>query len=271
MSAKEMGENGGGIWIQGGGELASGVAMRLARCGYAVVAAEINNPLAVRRMVSFSEAVYDGRIEVEGITGRLVSPGKVRFVRGEVTVLVDPKASCLSGLAPAAVIDARMTKLEPEPLPCKGIPLIALGPGFYAGRNADFVIETHREARLGEVITEGEASPNTGVPGKVGGQSSARVVRSPADGRLEPLVLIGDMVEAGQCLGRVGGQEVRSGLAGIVRGLIHPSAELSAGVKVGDVDPRGGAIDPALVSDKALGIAGGVMEALLRLRIQPWV
>ena len=122
-----------GIWIQGAGELASGVALRLTRCGYAVIAAEISNPLAVRRLVSFSEAVYEGRVEIEGVKGVLAPLEEADFCPGEVTVLVDPEASRLSNLAHVAVIDARMTKRIPEPLPRGTIPLIGLGPGFHAG------------------------------------------------------------------------------------------------------------------------------------------
>ena len=51
----------GHIWIQGAGELASGVAVRLVRSGYPVVLADIQRPLAVRRLVAFSEAIYQGR------------------------------------------------------------------------------------------------------------------------------------------------------------------------------------------------------------------
>ena len=48
------------ILIRGGGDLASGVALRLHRSGYKIMIAELPRPLAVRRTVSFSEAVYAG-------------------------------------------------------------------------------------------------------------------------------------------------------------------------------------------------------------------
>jgi xanthine dehydrogenase accessory factor len=146
---------------------------------------------------------------------------------------------------------------------------VGLGPGFTCGVDADLIVETHRGARLGEVISQGSAAANTGIPGVLGGEAARRVVRSPAAGHLDPRVRIGDMVTAGQVLGHVSGQPVTSKLDGQVRGLIHPGAELSHGDKVGDVDPRGKAIDPRLVSDKALAVAGGVMEALLRWRVFP--
>lgn len=119
------------------------------------------------------------------------------------------------------------------------------------------------------MIEQGSAAANTGTPGPVGGRTEARVVRSPAAGRLEALVAIGDLVEEGQVLGTVAGLPVSARLAGRVRGLIHPAVELFPGLKVGDVDPRGPDIDPDKISDKALGIAGGVLEALLLLKILP--
>ncbi|MEN8005644.1 MAG: selenium-dependent molybdenum cofactor biosynthesis protein YqeB [Candidatus Krumholzibacteriota bacterium] len=259
----------GCIWIQGAGELASGVAVRLVRSGFRVVLAETDKPLAVRRRVSFSEAVYSGSISIEGISGELVDLADCGYATGRVSVIVDPLGSGLERLGAAAIVDARMTKLPPGPLPARGIPLIGLGPGFRCGRDADLIVETHREARLGEVISEGAAAPNTGVAGLVGGQTALRVLKAPAAGRFTPLFEIGDMVAEGMVLGHVSGIPVVSGLAGRIRGLVHPDAELSAGTKVGDVDPRGLKIDPDLISDKALAVGGGVLEGLLGLKILP--
>lgn len=260
---------GGNIWIQGAGEMASGVAVRLVRSGYRIILAETQKPLAVRRLVCFSEAVYAGRTVVEDIVGDMVDPDLLTFPAGQVAVVVDPEGSQLERLAPAAVVDARMTKKVPEPLPIGMARLIGLGPGFTCGLDADLIVETHREARLGTVINEGSAAPDTGVAGLVGGHTRLRVLRSPVTGRLAPLCAIGDLVEEGQVLGHVKEVPLVSGLKGLVRGLIHPRAELSVGMKVGDIDARGRRIDPSLISDKALAVGGGVLEALLRLKILP--
>lgn len=263
------------IWIQGAGELASGVACRLFRCGYRIIMAEIANPMAVRRLVAFSEAVYEGRVEVEGIPGELVEPQAAGYRCDQIGVVIDPQATALARLGAAAVIDARITKQKPQPLPIprgsRGPALhIGLGPGFVCGQDADLVIETHRGACLGEVIRQGSAAANTGIPGVLGGQSARRVLRAPAAGHLEPLVAIGDLVDEGQVVGLVAGQPVVSALAGQVRGLVHRRAELFPGEKVGDVDPRGLEVDAGKVSDKALAIAGGVLEALLSRNILPF-
>jgi len=56
--------------------MASGVALRLQRVGLSVVISELAQPLAVRRLVSFAEAVYAGETVIEGVTGRRVDdPG----------------------------------------------------------------------------------------------------------------------------------------------------------------------------------------------------
>ncbi len=259
----------GRIWIQGAGELASGVALRLFRSGYAIIMAEMDNPLAVRRLVCFSEAVYEGTARVEEVLGVRLAADQARYGLEQVAVVVDPEGEILGKLGADAVVDARLTKKAPAPLPRGKAPLIGLGPGFTCGLDADLIIETHRGACLGEVISQGQAAANTGVPGVIGGESARRVVRAPVAGRLEPQVSIGDMVEQGQVLGSVAGEAIFSPLSGQVRGLVHPRAELLPGEKVGDVDPRGLAVNPNRVSDKALAVAGGVLEALLRRKVLP--
>lgn len=249
--------------------MASATAVALVRAGYPVVMAEIASPVAVRRLACFAEAVYAGAATVAGVSARLASPGDADWGRDAVLVVVDPQASALSRLHPAAVVDARMTKRAPRPLPCGRAPLIGLGPGFTCGRDADLIVETHREAGPGRILAQGSAASATGVPGVVGGQTLARVLRAPAAGRLRPFRGIGDLVGVGQVIGRVGGLDVVSALDGMLRGLVHERAELSAGMKVGDVDPRGALVDPRAVTDKGLAIGEGVRRALVVLGVSP--
>lgn len=258
-----------GVWIQGAGELASGVAVRLWRLGYRIVMAEEPAPRAVRRLVAFAEAVYAGHQDVEEVPGRLGRAEAAGFAAGPVTVVIDPEGAQLPRLRPAVVIDARMTKLPPLPLPAGPWPRIGLGPGFRCGRDASFVIETQRGPRLGVALAVGEAAPNSGVPGRIGGEDRRRLLRAPVAGRCSGRRRIGDLVSAGECVGEIAGVPVVSQLDGRLRGLIHPAVELSPGEKVGDVDPRGLAVDPARVSDKALAVGGGVLQALARLGLAP--
>jgi len=260
------------IVLRGGGDLASGVAMRLYRTGFQLVIIELEKPLAVRRSVSFSEAVYDGVQNVEGITARLVSADQIQVTleAGEIPVLVDPQANILRNqflTSPQStiVVDARLLKFVPEPLSVN-IPLhIGLGPGFTAGENCHAVIETRRGHTLGRVYWSGSTHADSGQPDG----DPRRVLRAPLAGILTAHAQIGDHLEEGQMIAEIqsndGGEisPIISQLKGILRGLIRPGIEIPKGMKIGDVDPRDDPILPTLVSEKALAIGGGVLEALL--------
>lgn len=254
------------ILLRGGGDLASGVALRLHRAGLTPLITEIEQPLAVRRLVSFAEAVYRGSIEIEGVRGRKAEGLEQAFeirASGGIPVLVDPEAGLRHSLRAEVIIDARMIKRPPE-LGIETAPLvIGLGPGFTAGENCHAVIETNRGHLLGRVIWQGSAEPNTGIPEGVGKYRSERVLRSPADGVLEALAELGQKVEAGQPVAAVSGQLVTAPFQGVLRGLLHPGLPVRQGLKIGDVDPRGVPEFAYLVSDKSLAIGGGVLEAIL--------
>lgn len=254
------------ILIRGGGDLASGVALRLFHVGFQIAILELDKPLAVRRTVSFSEAVYEGTHTVEGVTARLVSADQfqVALEAGEIPVLVDPQANILRNqflTSPRTtfLVDARLLKSEPEPLAVE-LPLhIGLGPGFSAGDNCHAVIETRRSHTLGRVYWQGPAQADSGQPEG----DPKRVLRAPVSGNVQPFKEIGELCREGERIASMNGQEIISPFDGILRGLIHPRVDVPAGMKIGDMDPRN---DPAmcrLVSDKALSIGGGVLEAVL--------
>lgn len=263
------------IIIRGGGDLASGVAVRLHHAGMRVVIAELERPLAVRRTVAFAEAIYAGKIEIEGIIGRRIShPSEILDVLDtrEIPVLVDPELYALSTLS-VVHVDARMTK-QPHDIVLSAVPLIiGLGPGFSAGENCHAVVETVRGHNLGRVFWQGSAAADTGKPGSLGTGEADRVLRAPDSGYLEPKVEIGQRLRMGDLIGKVGGKEIHAQFEGVLRGLIHPSVELTSGMKIGDLDPRN---DPSYcqrISDKALAVGGGVLEALLvraEIRDQLW-
>jgi xanthine dehydrogenase accessory factor len=115
------------------------------------------------------------------------------------------------------------------------------------------------------VILSGSAQPDTGVPGNIGGYTRERVLRAPAGGRLEQPLAIGTRVEAGEAVGWVAGQPVRTEIGGTLRGLVREGLSVSAGMKVGDVDPRAEQDHCFTVSDKSLAIGGGALEAVLYL------
>ncbi len=254
------------ILVRGAGEMATGVAHRLIRSRFRVLMTEIASPLAVRRLVCFSEAVYDGRWMVEGVAARRVDDlagAEAAWSRGEAPVLVDPRLACLGDYRPDVLVEATLAKRN-NGLEAGLAPLvIALGPGFRAPRDAHFVVETNRGHNLGRVYGDGEAEPDTGVPGEMGGFTHQRVLRAPTDGVFEANRSIGDAIRFGESVGTVAGREVRAAVGGLLRGLIRPGLEVSAGLKIGDVDPRSNPDFLDLISEKARALGGSVLECML--------
>jgi len=260
------------VLIKGAGDLATGVAWRLHRCGFPVVMTELPRPLTVRRAVSFAQAVFDGEHTVEGITGRLTVLEDVPDVLAadEIPVLIDPETEYLHEIAPTVLVDARITKRNIDTAIDAAPLVVALGPGYTAGVDCHAVIETHRSHNLGRVIWQGEAETDTGDPSHLPGvpDDSSRVLRAGVSGRFISFANIGDRLPAGDTIGviqRPGGEEapVLAPFTGVVRGLIHESTPVNTGMKIGDIDPRVDAEHAFTISDKSLAIGGGVLEAVL--------
>jgi xanthine dehydrogenase accessory factor len=246
--------------VRGGGELASACARLLWIAGFPVVVLERPQPLAVRRRVAFAEAVLSGECSVEGVAGRLVDD--VAPAAAFVAVAVDPDGESLASLAPSLLVDGRMAKRNLGTHRGQARVVIGLGPGFVAGEDVHAVVETQRGPELGRVLWSGSAQTDTAAPAPVLGIGEARVLRAPRAGRFEALARIGDVVARGSSVGAVNGEPVRSGTAGLVRGLLASGVVVEAGTKLGDVDPRGPAVDPDRLSDKARTISAGVLEAV---------
>jgi len=265
------------VLIRGGGDLASGVAVRLHRSGFQVVITELDQPRVVRRSVSFAEAVFIGTAEVEGIIAEQLSDLeeiKALLKSGLIPVLVDPNLDCLETLQPEIVVDARMRKKPPERGKEQATLVIGLGPGFIAGENCHAVVETNRGHDLGRVLWAGAPQEDTGVPGEVKGFASERVLRAPADGELVSGAIIGDRVKKGDVISLVSGQAILAPFDGILRGLLRPGSQVERGLKIGDVDPRDDPNIVNLVSDKSRAIGGGVLETILScpdLRTGLWI
>ncbi len=192
--------------IRGGGDLATGVALRLHRAGWRVLITELSQPLVIRRTVAFATAIYEGSIEVEGTIGeRIVEASAADRVwqADRIPVLVDPDRSAAVSLHPIALIDAIMAKTNMGTQIVDAPIVIALGPGFTAGIDCHAVIETQRGHNLGRVYYQGSAAPNTGTPGTVGGQDALRAIRTPVAGVFYAQRQIGDRLKAGEVIGRV--------------------------------------------------------------------
>lgn len=222
------------IICRGAGDLATGIIHRLHRAGHRVIALETDYPAAIRRQVSFCEAVYDGSAAVEGVTARLVpaladaetdtetysgindtpaahivsekwdsSAIEAVLEAGEVPLLIDPKGESIALLKPDVVVDAIIAKknlgttINMAPL------VIGVGPGFTAGQDVHLVIESMRGHNLARIITDGMAQPNTGVPGNIAGFTSERVIHAPAARYIHDVRKIGDIVQKGDEIARI--------------------------------------------------------------------
>ena len=262
------------IIVRGAGDISTGTIHRLFRAGFPVLALETEHPSAIRRKVAFSEAVYDGTATVENVTAvRIGDAGQTGEIlaQGKLPLLIDPTGASIRGMKPDVVIDAILAKknlgttMDMAPL------TIALGPGFEAGRDVHFVIETMRGHDLGRIISSGFAAANTGVPGIIGGYGAERVIHSPAAGIFRQHREIADEVQAGETIGTVetpaGEIPVVTVIPGILRGIIRDGYPVPKGFKLADVDPR---LDQRkncfTISDKARCIAGSVLEVVCASR-----
>lgn len=254
------------ILMRGGGDLATGVAVRLVRAGFPLIITELAQPLVVRRTVALATAVPAGEVTVEGVTASRVDSAATAAERagtGIVPVLVDPDGVAIEVCRPAVVVDARMAKRNVDTRRDDAPLVVALGPGFTAGVDCDAVVETNRGHLLGRVYWSGTAEPNTGIPGIVKGYGAERVLRAPVAGTVTTHRHIGDHVDEGELVASVEGEPVRAPFPGVLRGIIADGTPVPAGLKIGDVDPRGVCEHCFTISDKSLAVGGGVLEAVL--------
>jgi xanthine dehydrogenase accessory factor len=257
------------VVLRGGGDVGSGIAYRLHRCGFRVLILETGQPLVVRRTVSFAQAVIDGKATVEGVTAvrtSSIEEARRAWQDGELAIMVDPEMKVNAELRPDVIIDATLAKRDTG-LRRNMAPLtIALGPGFEAGNHVHVVIETNRGHNLGRLIFQGAAEPNTGTPAMVNGHGAERVLRAPCEGTVGHVLDIGAEVRQGEIICRVDDLPVTALFDGVIRGLIMNGIRVPKGTKIGDVDPQQISSMCFTISDKARALGGSALEAILCFR-----
>lgn len=264
------------IVVRGGGDIATGTIYRLCKSGYPVLILETARPTAIRRKVAFCEAVYEGNMQVEDMCCTLVhSPEEATEKLNaqdagnrEPVLLVDEKAESLSVLKPDILIDGILAKRNMGTRKEMADLVIGFGPGFTAGEDVDYVIETMRGHNLARIIEKGSAMPNTGVPGIIAGVGAERVIHAPADGIFRKKAHISDQVKAGDILGVIekNGYEtpVLASIDGVLRGILRDGFTVFKGLKMADIDPRLSEKKNCFtISDKARCIAGSVLELVV--------
>ncbi len=253
------------VLIRGAGDLATGVALSFHHAGFRVVMTELPAPMAIRRTVSFAEAVFDGAQTVEGVSARRCDPSGLddALGAGAIAVLVDPGSEIRHACRPVVAVDAILAKRNLGTTRDFAPIVIGLGPGFVAGADVDAVVETMRGHELGRIIFSGSARADTGVPGEIGSRTAERVLRAPVAGAVRHARRIGDAVEPGDIVLSVGSVAVPAPIAGCLRGLVREGIDVAEGTKVGDIDPRGDASYCSVVSDKARAVGRAALEAAL--------
>ncbi len=255
------------VIVRGGGDLASGTIYTLHQCGYKVIVLETQLPTTIRRKAAFSEAVYQGEFEVEGVKAVCVKDiediDKI-VSAGYIPVIIDPDGEVIEQLKPDVVVDAIIAKKNLGTKKSMAPLVIGLGPGFVAGVDVHVVIETMRGHHLGKIIRSGQAAPNTGVPGNIGGFTKERVIHAPSEGVMKCVATIGDIVKKGDIIAYINDAPVYATLDGVLRGLLREGLVVPVGFKIADIDPRISEKENCItISDKARTIAGGVLQAVL--------
>ncbi len=251
------------VWIRGMGELGSGVGHLLHRMGFQVIGSELEQPLSIRLPVCFSRAMIQGDTVVDGVRAFRAERLEETEDQDGIPIFID-REDLGSILQPRVLVDARMLKEELSLPPERPPFCIGLGPGFQTGINSDLVVETQRGHRLGALIWSGSAAQNTGIPGELGGKTKERIIRAPARGHIQWRQDFGAQVTAGQVIGTCSnGAWIQAPTNGMLRGMISPDVQVETGMKIGDIDPRGVAVDYRKISDKARLIAYGVLEGIL--------
>lgn len=255
------------VVVRGGGDLATAVIHTLHRCGFSVLVLETQKPSAIRRHVSFSEAVYQKQHTVEGVTAVLVENMEQAVQakqNGTVPLMVDARCEIVSQIRPNVLVDAIIAKKNMGTNIHMADTVIGLGPGFTANKDVHIVIETQRGHNLGRILTDGCATPNTGVPGVIGGYGKERVIHAEVDGALYAKANIGDLVKKGQVIAEIAGTSVLASIDGVLRGLIRDGYMVKKGLKIADIDPRTEEQKNCdTISDKARCIAGSVLASIM--------
>ena len=258
------------VIVRGGGDLASGTIQKLHRSGFRVLVLEVPEPTAIRRSVSFSEAVYEGKVEIEGIEAIHVYTLREienAWFNKKIPVIIDDKGEYISKIKPKVVVDAIIAKKNIGTNKDMADITIALGPGFTAGIDVDVVIETSRGHNLGRLILSGKAKEDTGIPGSIMGYSKERVIRSTSAGIMKNVVDIGAVVEKDEVIAYIGDTPVKATIPGLLRGILRSGSIVTKGFKIADIDPRvSEKMNCYTISDKARNIAGGVLEAVLYVK-----
>jgi len=257
--------------ILGTNEIASAVAVRLLWEGYNAALSYDPHPPALRRGMSFHDALFDDCAEVDGIIGRRAENAVELFEifasRGCVAVTPLHATDLIPLRRADAIIDARLQKdrVTPDLRGLAGI-AVGLGPNFTVGKNCDVAIETH-PARAGAVVKTGRTWACDGIPRALGGLGEERFLRAPRAGVWRTPLNIGDRVYKGVTIGRQDGAPLVAPMDGFLRGLARDGAQAPEGAKLVEIDPRGRRACWTGTDELGRAVAEATAQAVLAARV----
>ncbi|MDO8605280.1 MAG: xanthine dehydrogenase [Phaeospirillum sp.] len=249
------------VLVRGAGEIASAVAHRLCHAGAATALQTSRPPIAIRRGMAFSDAVFTGVATLAGLTARRMSddddPDRA-WAAGEIPLLYGAFATALARLPWDVLIDARMNKQStPEPQIGLAPLVIGMGPGCAIGTNVDIAVETSWEA-LGDIIRQGGTLPLGGEPRAVLGHARDRFRYAPKAGIVRAEAEIGQVVRMGEIIAWIDDAPIVAAFDGAVRGLTHDGVPVEAGNKIAEIDPRIGSVRLTGIDERPRRIAEAV-------------
>lgn len=266
------------IVVRGAGDIASGIIWNLKYAGLKVICLDISKPSCIRREVSFSEAIYEGKKTINDITciyAKDINEANKILSDGNVALLVDGNLTLLSELKPDVLIDAILAKKNLGTTIDMAELVIGVGPGFIVDKDCNFAIETMRGHMLSHIYESGSPLPDTGIPGLIASHAADRVMHSPCEGIFHNIHEIGDIVKKDEVLSNI--EECINGdktgktlklyasIDGVLRGILRDGFYAKNGLKCADIDPRISEQKNCFtISDKARCIAGSVLELCVR-------
>ncbi|QQO35492.1 xanthine dehydrogenase [Bradyrhizobium diazoefficiens] len=258
--------------ILGTNEIASAIAIQLARGGTCVVLSHDPDPPVIRRRMAFHDALFAGIAQVEDIVGERLDEAMqvLRALREDASrrrrVIVSHLG--LVDLLPIrridVLIDARLQKrrIRPDLRRLAGL-TIGLGPGFSGSSNCDVAIET-RPGRIGLVQRDGWTDAADGIASRLGDLGAERFVYSNFVGTWRTSIAIGTHVDKDLVLGHLSGMPIMAPRDGVLRGIIRDGTEVPCGVKLLEIDPRGILAQWTGIDDRGRAIASATLSAVLR-------
>ncbi|MBI3444842.1 MAG: xanthine dehydrogenase [Magnetospirillum sp.] len=256
------------ILIRGAGEIASAIAHALhgAKCR---VALQVSRPpIAIRRLMAFSDAAFKGSADLEGRRARRIDHGTETeqvWATDDIPLLYMAFDAAIAARPWSVLVDARMNKQQAPDVQIGLAPLvIGLGPGCTAGHNVDIGVETSWDG-LGAIIRQGSTLPLAGEPRAILGQARSRFRYAPQAGILCAEAEIGERVRAGQVIARIGQAPITASFDGILRGLTHDGVPVEKGNKIAEIDPRPGAVKLAGIDERPRRLAEAVVAIVADL------